>query len=98
MMGTTNLSAAEHAQRASRLVENVEARLKAMGELDDMRRLELVASGGVKQLNMEVETSLELARTHALTSLALQGVPAGLLEATGDHEQDAAAIGGATPA
>lgn len=86
------MTAAEHAKRASELMEGVENRLKAMSALDEMQRLELAATGRVKALNSEVDTTINMARNHALIALALQGVSAGTFEASGDAAIDARAV------
>ena len=78
------MDAAGHAQRASALLSGVEARLRAVDEMDEMQRLEMVASGAIKQHNSEVDTSLTLARNHALTSLAMQGLDPALFEPSSD--------------
>jgi hypothetical protein len=80
--------ALEHAERASEQLRIVEGHLRAVANLDEMRRLEFVASGGVKQYNAEVDTTIELARTHALTALAFIGYPMGSLEGSGDTVAD----------
>jgi len=86
------MDAAGHARRAGELLERVERRLKLMEDLTPDQHLQMVASGGFKQHNSEIETSLTLARDHALTSLAMQGIDPALLEPTGDHASDAAAV------
>lgn len=91
------MDADEHAQRADELLAGVERRLDAMTDLTPDQDLQMRVSGGYKQHNTEVETSLELARTHALTSIAMRGtLPAGLLERSGDQQADAADIRRAT--
>lgn len=86
------MDAAAHARRASELLVGVERRLSLVNDLTDEQHLQMIATGGFKQHNSEVETSLTLARNHALTSLAMQGIDPSLLEPTGDHPSDAGAV------
>lgn len=86
------MDAQGHAERASTLLVGVENRLRMMDDLTPDQHLQMVAGGGFKQHNSEIDTSLSLARTHALTSLALQGIPVGALAVSGDRAADAAAV------
>jgi hypothetical protein len=73
------MTAAEHACRASQLLELIERQEDELEELlrdDPERHLELVAGGAIKRLNASRQWSAELARAHALAAIALSVSPA----------------------
>lgn len=60
-----------HARRAHDLLHGIIERSEEIAALDQMQRLELAATGGIKQFNDDARYTIELAQTHALTAVAL---------------------------
>lgn len=68
--------ARSHARRASQLLVEAEATVREVASLDAEGRLQLLATGGLGQLNSDLEWTVSLAHAHATTALALLGVEA----------------------
>lgn len=71
------MNAQEHAVKADELLGAIREAEGRIGALTPMEHLELSIAGGIKQHNESMEWSLELAKVHALTSLALRGIEGG---------------------
>ena len=60
-----------HAERAVELLRALEAMERTLDELDDEKRLELVAAGAFPRINANMEWTARLADAHALAAIAL---------------------------
>jgi len=67
-----------HALRASELLAGAQALEAELVDLEPERRLELAVGGGFAKLNADLRWTAELSIAHALTALALQGLPASI--------------------
>ena len=63
--------ARRHAVTASQLLVNLDNFAEEMRTIDPHRRLELIASGSVAQMNEDQKWTKDLAVAHALAALAL---------------------------
>jgi len=65
------MTAREHAEKASELLEGIERMDERLAKLDEMEQLQMHATGGGRRANADREYSCRLATAHALTAQAL---------------------------